>query len=91
MKLRSSPRGLDTLLPEVIESKVTYDRPQGKVMFLEASVTHYVHNRSHGYLVTAHPCYNTDGIHPTGMFSCYGISTLHGNGTRTGTGVKWEV
>ena len=31
-------------------------RPQGKVMFSEASVSHSVHNQPHGYLVTAHPC-----------------------------------
>ena len=33
----------------------SFYRPQGKVMFSEASVSHSVHNRSHGYSVTAHP------------------------------------
>ena len=26
--------------------------------------------RSHGYSVTAHPCYRAVGTHPTGMLSC---------------------
>ena len=41
---------------------------KGKVMFSQVSV----HNRSHGYLFTARPCYahGAVGTHPTGMFSC---------------------
>ena len=34
-------------------------------------VRHSVHNRSHGFSVTAHPCYGAVGTHPTGMLSCY--------------------
>ena len=45
-------------------------RQQGKVMFLQASVNHSVHNRPHGYSVTVHPCYGAVGMHPTGMLSC---------------------
>ena len=45
-------------------------RQQGKVMFLQASVSHSVHNRPHGYSVTVHPCYGAVGMHPTGMLSC---------------------
>ena len=45
-------------------------RPQGKVMFSETSVSHSVHNRSHGYSVTAQTCYSAVGTHPTGMLSC---------------------
>ena len=33
-------------------------------------VCHSVHNRPHGYSVTAHPCHGTVGTHPTGMLSC---------------------
>ena len=33
-------------------------------------VCHSVHNRPHGYSVTANPCYNAVGTHPTGMISC---------------------
>ena len=39
-------------------------------MFSEASVSHSVHNRPHGYSVTGHPCYSAVGMHPTGMLSC---------------------
>ena len=46
-------------------------RPQGKVMFSKWSVSHYVHNRPHGYSVTAYPCYGTVGMYPTGMLSCF--------------------
>ena len=46
-----------------------YYRPQGKVMFSQASVSP-VHNQPHGYSVTAHPCYGAVGTHPTGMLSC---------------------
>ena len=42
-------------------------RPQRKVMFSQACVSHSVHNRPHGYLVTAQPYYSTVGMHPTGM------------------------
>ena len=42
--------------------------PKGKVMFSEASVSHSVHNRTHSYSVTANPCYNAAGTHPTTMF-----------------------
>ena len=38
-------------------------------MFSEVSVSHSVHNRAHGYSVTAHSCYNAIGTHPTGMLS----------------------
>ena len=43
---------------------------QGKLMFSEA-----VHNRPHGYSVTAHPCYGALGTHPTGMISCSSLLT----------------
>ena len=33
-------------------------------------VCHSVHNRPHGYLVTAYPCYSAAGTHPTRMLSC---------------------
>ena len=46
-------------------------RPQGKVMFSQASVSHSVHNQSHGYSVTAHPCYSMVRTHPTGILSCF--------------------
>ena len=46
-------------------------RPQGKVMFSKGSVSHSVHNRPHGYSVTAYPCYGTVGMYPTGMLSCF--------------------
>ena len=39
-------------------------------MFLQAPVSHSVHNRPHGYSFTAHPCYGAVGTHPTGMLSC---------------------
>ena len=48
-------------------------RPQGKVMFSQASVSHSVHNRPHGYSFTAHPCYGAVDTHPTGMLSCLNI------------------
>ena len=47
-----------------------YYRPQGKVMFLQACVSQSVHNRPHGYSVTAHPCYGAVVTHPSGMLSC---------------------
>ena len=48
----------------------SYYRPQGKVMFSQASVIPS-HNRPHGYSFTAHPCYGAGGMHPTGMHSCF--------------------
>ena len=39
-------------------------------MFSEASVSHSVHNRPHGYSITAHPGCGAVGTHPTGMLSC---------------------
>ena len=39
-------------------------------MFSEAFVSHFVHNRPHGYSVTAQPCYSVVGTRPTGMLSC---------------------
>ena len=48
----------------------TYYRPQGKVMFSQACISHSVHNRPHGYSVTAHPCYGAVVTHPSGMLSC---------------------
>ena len=39
-------------------------------MFSQVSVSHSVHNRPHGYSVTAHPSYGAVGMHPTGMLSC---------------------
>ena len=36
-----------------------------------ARVCDSVHNRPHGYSVTAHPCYGVVGTHPTRMRSCY--------------------
>ena len=47
-----------------------YDRPQEKVMFLQASVSHSVHSQPHGHSVTAHPFYGAVGTHLTGMLSC---------------------
>ena len=49
-------------------------RPQGKVMFSQVAVSHYVHAQPHGYSVTAHPCYGAVGTHLTGMLSWYHIS-----------------
>ena len=46
---------------------------KGKVMFPQATVSHYVHNRRQGYSVTAHPCYEAVGTRPTGMFSCFNV------------------
>ena len=40
-------------------------------MFSQAYVSQSVHNRPHGYSVTAHPCYGVVSTHPTGMLSCY--------------------
>ena len=40
-------------------------------MFSEVSVIHSVHNRPHGYSVTAHPWYGAVGTHPTKMLSWY--------------------
>ena len=34
-------------------------------------ICHSVHNRSHGYSVTAHPCYGAVGTHTTGMLSFF--------------------
>ena len=48
---------------------VYYYRPQGKVMFSQASVSHSVHYQPHGYSVIAHPCYGAIGTHPTGILS----------------------
>ena len=45
--------------------------PQGKEMLSQVSVSHSVHNRPHGYTVTAHSCYGAVGTHPTGMLSCF--------------------
>ena len=39
-------------------------------MFSQASHSHSVHNRPHGYSITAHPCYGTVGTHPPGMLTC---------------------
>ena len=41
-----------------------------KVMFSQASLSHSVHNRPHGYSVPANPCYGAVGSHPTRMLSC---------------------
>ena len=46
-------------------------QPQGKEMLSQVSVSHSVHNRPHGYTVTAHSCYGAVGTHPTGMLSCF--------------------
>ena len=51
--------------------KCVHYRPQGKVMFSHASVSHSVHNQPHGYSVIAHPSYGAVDMHPTGMLSCY--------------------
>ena len=40
-------------------------------MLSQASVSHSVHNRPHGYPVTAHLCYGAVSAHPTGMLSCF--------------------
>ena len=42
-------------------NNVDYYRPQGKVMFSQASVSHSVHYWPHGCSVTAHPCYGAVG------------------------------
>ena len=39
-------------------------------MFSQASLSHSVDNRPHGYSVLARPCYSVVGTHPTGMLSC---------------------
>ena len=51
-------------------------RPQGKVMFSQASVSHSVYNWPHSYSVIAHPCYGAVGTHPTRMLSCSPIQTI---------------
>ena len=56
-------------------ARVRYYRPQGKLIFSQMSASHSVHNRPHGYLVTAHPCYGAVCTHATGMLSC---STYYG-------------
>ena len=38
-------------------------------MFSQAYVSHSVHNRPHGYSVTAYPFYGVVGTHATGMLS----------------------
>ena len=45
-------------------------RPQGKVMFSQASVSHSVHSRPHDYSLTAFPCYGVVGVHLSGKLSC---------------------
>ena len=46
-------------------------RKSGKfVTDRKRGVCHSVHNRPHGYSITAYPCYGTVGTHPTGMLSC---------------------
>ena len=55
------------LTPEVGVTTYYY-RPQWKVMFSQAFVSHSIHNRPHGYLVTAHPCYGAVSTHPTECF-----------------------
>ena len=61
-----------TLTPEV-GAPTYYYRPQGQVMFSQASVSHSVHNRPHGYSVTAHPCYGAVSTHPTECFLVWQI------------------
>ena len=34
-------------------------------------VCHSIHNRPHGYLFTAHPCYSVVCTYPTAMLSCF--------------------
>ena len=53
------------VVTEFIASGTHCYQPQGKVMFSQASVSHSVHNRPHGYLDTADPCYGAVGKHPT--------------------------
>ena len=40
-------------------------------MLSQVSVSHSVHNRPHGYTVTAHSYYGAVGTHPTGMRSSF--------------------
>ena len=46
-------------------------------MFSQACVSHYVHNRPHGFSVTAHTCYGVVVTHPTGMLSCFSLNSLN--------------
>ena len=55
-----------------------YSRKQEEASYLPTTregnvftgVCHSVHNRPHGYSITAHPGYSVVGTHPTGMLSC---------------------
>ena len=40
-------------------------------------ICHSVHNRTHGYWFTTHPCYGAVSTHPTGMLSCWSLLCLH--------------
>ena len=46
-------------------------------MFSQVSVSHSVHNRPHGYSVTAHPCYGAVDMHPTGMLIAFLFQFVH--------------
>ena len=65
-------------------------RPQGKVMFSQASVSHSVHNQPHGYSVIVHPCYGMVGMH-TGMLSCYRLQRNWGKVIFSEVSVKNSV
>ena len=45
--------------------------PTTRVGNVFTGVCYSVHNRPHGYSFTAHPCYGTTNMHPSGMLSCY--------------------
>ena len=46
-------------------------RPQGKAMCSQASVNPSVHNRRHGYSVTAHPCWLLRHLLRCGRYASY--------------------
>ena len=48
-----------------------------EIVFIDrqACVSHSVHNRPYGYLVTIHPYYGVVGSHPTGMLSYFQVQS----------------
>ena len=46
-------------------------------MFSQACVSHYIHNRPHGFSVTDRTCYGVVVTHPTGMLPCLSLNSLN--------------
>ena len=61
---------LSIVVPENIPVNWTRLLPTAREANVFTGVCHSVHDRPHGYPVTAHPCYGAIGTHPTGMLSC---------------------